>query len=153
MAQWGFTMKKYSLVALFILVLITMLVMTYFFFLNIVFENKVANEELKSFQELKQKVEQPIILPINSQELKSRQESYATILNELAIQGSCRSEKDTLIIEGIIQDSASYLLLKQLLGIIKNDEATLLKSCVGQGCTNSAYGYKIEIRPYKLNKS
>ncbi len=145
-------MKKYSLVALFILVLITMLVMTYFFFLNIVFENKVANEELKSFQELKQKVKQPIILAIDPKELQSRQDSYTTILEELGIDGSCKSEKNTLIIEGTIQNSASYLLLKRLLGIIKNDEATLLKSCVGQGCTSSAYGYKIEIRPYKLNK-
>ena len=126
--------------------------MTYFFFLDIVFDNKVLNQELQSLQELKSKVEQPIILPINKEELLKRQENYTTILEELGVRGICTIEENKLILEGTIRDSASYLLLKRLLGIIKNDEVTLIKSCVGQGCTKSAYGYKIEIRPYKLNK-
>lgn len=144
-------MKKYSIIALFIVVLITISLSTYFFFLDIVYDNKVATEELKALQELKRKVESPMVRYANGSELKQKEQSYDAILEEFGIRGECRIEQDTLVIEGVIGSSESYLLLKRLLGVIKNDNVTLLSSCIGKGCVQYPYGYKIVFRPYVLN--
>lgn len=146
-------MKKYSIIALFILVLITISVSTYFFFLNIVHDNKVASEELKALQALKNAVHTPVAEYLNGADLNAKRESYATTLEELGIKGECRIEKEMLVIEGVIDDTTSYILLKRLLAVIKSDDVTLINSCIGKGCVQHAYGYKITIRPYRLNLS
>lgn len=146
-------MKKYSIIALFILVLITISVSTYFFFLNIVHDNKVASEELKTLQALKNAVHTPVAEYLSGADLNAKRESYSTTLDELGIKGECRIEKGILVIEGVIEDTTSYILLKRLLAVIKSDDVTLVSSCIGKGCVAHPYGYKILIRPYKLNLS
>ncbi len=146
-------MKKYSVIALFILVLITITISSYFYFLDIVHDNKVVKEEVGALQVLKNTINTPVAEYVEGKELQTKQESYAAILDELGINGRCRIEKELLVIEGVIDNGASYVLLKRLLAVIKNDEVTLVSSCVGKGCVPSAYGYKIMIRPYRLNYS
>ncbi|MFY9141320.1 hypothetical protein [Sulfuricurvum sp.] len=146
-------MKKYSIIALFILVLITIAVSTYFFFLNIVHDNKVVNEEVQALQTLKNAVNIPLVEYISANELKAKQESYSMFLDELGIKGTCRVEKEYLVIDGVIENSTSYILLKRLLAVIKSDNVTMQSSCIGKGCGPHPYGYKITIRPYRLNFS
>ncbi len=144
-------MKKYSVIALFILVLITISVFTYFFFLDIVYDNKVATEELRELRDLKSRVESPIARYADAKELQAAQGDYAALLQELGVQGGCRIEKENLLIEGVIDDNADYLLLKRLLGVIQNDRVSVQSSCIGKGCVQYSYGYKIVFRPYVLN--
>jgi len=146
-------MKKYSVVALFIVVLITIALSSYFFFLDITHDNKLVKEEVDALQSLKNTINTPVAEYLSNNDLQAKSAEYGDILEELGIKGTCHTEKEFLIIEGVIEDSESYVLMKRLLAVVKNDSVTLINSCIGKGCVPSDYGYKITIRPYKLNFS
>ena len=151
--MYNIAMKKYSVVALFIVVLITIAVSSYFFFLDITHDNKLVKEEVDALQSLKSTINTPVAEYLTNNDLQAKSAEYRDILEELGIKGSCHTEKEVLIIEGVIEDSESYVLMKRLLAVVKNDNVTLLASCIGKGCVSSDYGYKIIIRPYRLNFS
>lgn len=142
--------KKYSLVALFVVILITILVSTYFYFLDIVFENKTVAEEVKTFSALKTAVEQPVAVYSQGDSLRAKNDQYDALIQELALDASVAIDKEKLIIQGGIHDTTSYLLLKRLLDVVKHDDVELVSSCIGKGCTVAEYGFKISIHPYEL---
>jgi len=150
---YNIAMKKYSIVAMFIVVLITIAVSSYFFFLDITHDNKLVKEEVDALQELKSTINTPVAEYLTANDLQAKGSEYGDILEELGIKGSCRTEKEFILIEGVIEDSESYVLMKRLLAVVKNDSVTLIASCIGKGCVQADYGYKITIRPYKLNFS
>jgi hypothetical protein len=69
-------MKKYSLVGLFVVILVTILVATYFYFLDIVYENKTVAEEVKTFSALKTAVEQPVAVYAEGDVLRTKNDQY-----------------------------------------------------------------------------
>lgn len=143
-------MKKYSLVGLFVVILLTILVATYFYFLNIVYEDKTVAEEVKTFSALKTAVEQPVAVYASSDVLRTKNDQYKAMLQELGMEADVTINKDKLTIQGGIHDTYSYLLLKRLLDVVKNDNVELVSSCIGQGCTGDEFGFSITVHPYVL---
>lgn len=144
-------MKKYSLVALFIVILITILVSTYFYFLEIVYENKTVVQEVQTFSALKTAVEQPVAVYAPDEVLRTKNDQYDALLQELQLDATISIDQQKLIIKGGIHDTTSYLLLKRLLDVVKNDDVELVNSCIGKGCSSDEYGFSITIHPYVLN--
>ncbi len=143
-------MKKYSLVSLFIVILITILVSTYFYFLDIVYEDKTVAAELQTLSELKKTVEQPIAVYAPDELLRKKNDQYDTLIQELDMDATVTIDKQELHIQGGIHDTYSYLLLKRLLDVVKNDDVDLVSSCIGQGCTADEFGFSITVHPYEL---
>ena len=143
-------MKKYSLVALFVVILVAILVATYFYFINIVYEDKAVAEEVKTFSALKTAVEQPVAVYAKSDVLSAKNDQYKAMLQELGMEADVTINQDKLTIQGGIHDTYSYLLLKRLLDVVKNDDVELVSSCIGQGCTGDEYGFSITVHPYVL---
>ena len=143
-------MRKYSLVGLFIVILIAILVATYFYFLNIVYEDKTVAEEVKTFSALKTAVEQPVAVYAEGDVLRTKNDQYEQLLQEFGIEGDVKIDQKKLIIQGGIHDTYSYLLLKRLLDVVKNDDVELVSSCIGQGCTQDEFGFSITMHPYVL---
>jgi hypothetical protein len=143
-------MRKYSLVGLFVVILITILVATYFYFLEIVYENKTVAEEVKTFSALKTAVEQPVAVYAEADVLRTKNDQYDALLQELGMEAELSINQQKLTIQGGIHDTYSYLLLKRLLDVVKNDDVELVSSCIGQGCTGDEFGFSITIHPYVL---
>lgn len=143
-------MKRYSLVALFIVVLIAILVATYFYFLNIVYEGKTVAEEVKTFSALKTAVEQPVAVYAEGDVLRTKNDQYKELLQEFGMEADVKIDQQKLIIQGGIHDTYSYVLLKRLLDVVKNDDVELVSSCIGQGCTTDEFGFSIIVHPYVL---
>jgi len=144
-------MKKYSLVGLFVVILLTILVSAYFYFLNVVYEDKTVAEEVKTFSALKTAVEQPVAVYAEDDVLHTKNDQYNAMLQELGMEAEVKIDQKKLIIQGGIHDTYSYLLLKRLLDVVKNDDVELVSSCIGQGCTGDEFGFSITIHPYVLN--
>lgn len=149
-ASFNIAMKKYSLVGFFIIVLITILIAAYFYFLNIVYEDKTVAEEVKTFSALKTAVEQPVAVYAEGEVLRTKNDQYKAMLQELGMEADVTIEKEKLTIQGGIHDTYSYLLLKRLLDVVKNDDVELVNSCIGQGCTKDDFGFSITVHPYEL---
>lgn len=143
-------MRKYSLVGLFVVILIAILVATYFYFLEIVYENKTVAEEVKTFSALKTAVEQPVAVYAEGDILRTKNDQYEELLQEFGLEAKVTINQQKLIIQGGIHDTYSYLLLKRLLDVVKNDDVKLVSSCIGQGCTGDEFGFSITIHPYEL---
>jgi len=143
-------MKKYSLVGLFVVILLTILVATYFYFLDIVYEDKTVAEEVKTFSALKTAVEQPVAVYAESDVLRTKNDQYKALLQEIGMEADVTINKEKLTIQGGIHDTYSYLLLKRLLDVVKNDNVELVSSCIGQGCTGDEFGFSITVHPYVL---
>lgn len=143
-------MKKYSLVGLFVVILLTILVATYFYFLDIVYEDKTVAEEVKTFSALKTAVEQPVAVYAESDVLRTKNDQYKALIQELGMEADVTINKEKLTIQGGIHDTYSYLLLKRLLDVVKNDNVELVSSCIGQGCTGDEFGFAITVHPYVL---
>lgn len=143
-------MKKYSLVGLFVVILLTILVATYFYFLDIVYEDKTVAEEVKTFSALKTAVEQPVAVYAEGDVLRTKNDQYKALLQELGMEADVTINKEKLTIQGGIHDTYSYLLLKRLLDVVKNDDVELVSSCIGQGCTGDEFGFSITVHPYVL---
>ena len=143
-------MRKYNYVILFILILITISVSSYFFYLDIIYKDKIVKTDVESLYELKRTAGRPIVVYASEDELDKKAFEYNQIIVELNIDAIAKVEKNSILIRGSIHNSFSYVLLKRLLNIIKNDEVNLLNTCIGQECTEDSYGFLIKIRPYSL---
>ncbi|MDP2077879.1 MAG: hypothetical protein Q8J85_07495, partial [Sulfuricurvum sp.] len=136
---------------LFVVILMTILVSTYFYFLDIVYEDKTVAEEVKTFSALKTAVEQPVAVYAEDQVLRAKNDQYNELIQELEMDAMVKIENQKLIIQGGIHETYSYLLLKRLLDVVKHDDVELVSSCIGKGCTADEYGFTITVHPYVLN--
>ena len=143
-------MKQYNLAIIFILILLTISISSYFFYLDIIYKDKVVKKDVESLYDLKRIAGKPIVVYANAQELQEKVFKYNQIIQELNIDAIAEGKKDIITINGAIHNSFSYILLKRLLNIIKNDEVNLISACVGKECTDNDYGFLIKIRPYLL---
>jgi len=143
-------MKQYNLVILFVLILITISVSTYFFYLDIIYKDKLVKSDVNSLYNLKRIAGKPVVVYANKKELKEKVELYNEIIMELNIDAIAEASGSNIVIKGAIHNSFSYILLKRLLNIVKNDEVNMLSTCVGKECTKDSYGFLIKIRPYLL---
>lgn len=143
-------MKKYNLVALFILILITISVSTYFFYLDIIYKDKIVKSDVSSLYDLKRIAGKPIVEYADKAQMAKKIHEYNQIIAELNIDAIAIAEEKNIIIKGAIHNGFSYILLKRLLGVIKNDEVNLIDTCIGQECTKDEYGFLIKMRPYVL---
>ncbi len=135
---------------MFILVLLTISVSSYFFYLDIIYEDKIVKEDVESLYKLKKAAGRPVIEYAHSKDVEQKVHNYNEIIVELNIDAIASSDKKTITIKGVIHNSYSYILLKRLLNIIKNDEVNLISTCIGKECTEDQYGFLIEFRPYLL---
>ncbi len=119
-------MKKYNIVLLFILILITISISTYFFYLDIIYEDKLVKKDVESLYALKRAAGKPIVVYANIDEVEQKVFSYNQIIVELNLDAMASQEKAFVVIRGAIHNSYSYILLKRLLNIIKNDEVNLI---------------------------
>jgi len=146
-------MKKYNftiLVILFILILITISVSSYFFYLDIIYKDKLIKKDVASLSELKNMASKPIIVDASSEDLEKKMFEYNDVIRELNLDAIAEISKDIITIRGVIGDGYSYTLFKKLLNLIKNDEVNLISVCVGQECTEDDYGFIIKFKPYLL---
>jgi len=143
-------MKQYNLVILFILILITISVSSYFFYLDIIYKDKLVKKDVESLYNLKRIAGKPIVQYANATELKEKVFNYNQIIQELNIDAKAKAQSNLIVIRGAIHNSFSYILLKRLLNIVKNDEVNLITTCIGKECTKENFGFMIEIRPYLL---
>lgn len=143
-------MKKYNIVLLFILILITISVSSYFFYLDIIYEDKLIKKDVKELYNLKRSAGRPIAMYANPNELEVKVDEYNQVIIELNLDAIAKRENNIITINGEIHNGFSYILLKRLLDFIKNDEVNLISSCIGKECTDNNYGFFIKIRPYTL---
>lgn len=143
-------MKKYNLVLLFILILITISISSYFLYLDIMYKDKIVRKDVKELYDLKRSAGRPIAEYANANELESKVYEYNEIIIELNIDAMAEINKHYITIKGKIHNGFSYILLKRLLNVIKNDQVNMMNSCIGQDCIDSEYGFLINIRPYTL---
>jgi hypothetical protein len=143
-------MKQYNLVILFILILITISVSSYFFYLDIIYKDKLVKKDVELLYDLKRIAGKPIVTYANAAELEEKVFNYNEIIQELNIDAIAELEKDSIVIRGEIHNNYSYILIKRLLNIIKNDEVNLISACVGKECADNDYGFLIKIKPYLL---
>lgn len=143
-------MKQYNLSILFILILLTISVSSYFFYLDIIYKDKLIKNDVGSLYDLKRIAGKPIVVFSNEQEIQEKTFDYNQIIQELNLDAIAEAKRDGITIKGEIHNTFSYVLLKRLLNIIKNDEVNLISSCIGMECTDNNYGFLIEIKPYLL---
>lgn len=143
-------MKRYNLAILFVLILLTISVSSYFFYLDIIYKDKLTKNDVETLYDLKRVAGKPIVEYANAQELDKKAYDYNQIIQELNLDAIAEVKKETITIRGEIHNTLSYVLLKKLFDIIKNDEVNLLQTCVGKECTDNNYGFFIEMRPYLL---
>lgn len=143
-------MKQYNLIILFILILITLSVSSYFFYLDIIYKDKLVKKDVESLYDLKRIAGKPIVAYANAAELEGKVFDYNEIIQELNIDAIAEVDSSFIIVRGEIHNNYSYILLKRLLNIIKNDEVNLMTACVGKECTDNDYGFLIKFRPYML---
>ncbi len=143
-------MKKYNILVLFVLVLITISVSSYFFYLDIIYKDKLVKKDVEQLYDLNRVAGKPIIAYCDAAELEEKVFKYNEIILELNLDSIAEVEKNIIVIRGAIHNSFSYVLLKRLLNIVKNDEVNLKSVCIGKECTKDAYGFLIKIRPYSL---
>ena len=135
---------------MFIVVLLTISVSSYFFYLDIIYKDKLVKEDVESLYILKKAAGRPVIEYANTKEVEQKVFDYNQIIKELNLDAIAIIDKKIITIKGVIHNSYSYTLLKRLLNIIKNDEVNLMSSCIGKECTEDKYGFVIKIRPYVL---
>lgn len=143
-------MRKYNIAVVFILILLTISISTYFFYLDIIYKNKFVKHNVQELSNLKNIATMPILKYANKQELEKKTLEYNQIIQELNLNAIAQAQKNDLVIKGTIHNSLSYVLLKRLLNIIKNDEVNLISTCIGKECTKDDYGFLIKFRPYLL---
>ena len=143
-------MKQYNLVILFFLILITISISSYFFYLDIIYKDKIVKKDVESLYSLKRIAGKPIVSYANSTEVKDKVLKYNEIIQELNLDAIAEIDKNFITINGAIHNSFSYILLKRLFNILKNDEINLITACVGKECTDNDYGFLIKFRPYVL---
>ena len=146
-------MKKYNftiLIILFIIILITISVSSYFFYLDIIYKDKLVKRDVESIYALKRQAVKPFVRFANKHELDNKALEYNDIIRELNLDAIAEVKENKLTVTGAIGDGYSYTMLKKLLNLIKNDEVKVLNICIGNECTKDDYGFLIEVKPYSL---
>ena len=143
-------MKKYNYIILFVLILITISISSYFFYLDIMYKDKLVRKDVNSLYDLKKAAGRPLVVYANQEQLTYKADDYNQMIIELNLDAIATVEGNGIQINGQIHNGFSYLLLKRLLDIIKNDEVNLLSTCLGRECTDNDYGFLIKFRPYTL---
>lgn len=143
-------MKKHNIIIFSILFLIIASVFGYFFYLDKIYENKFVTKNIVSIEELKKTANRPILDFADKEELASKVKEYNDIIIELNLNAIAQIDKNIIIIKGAINSNYSYVIIKRLLDLIKNDEVNLESLCLGKDCTKDKYGFLIKIRPYSL---
>ncbi|MDF1881470.1 hypothetical protein JHD50_09180 [Sulfurimonas sp. MAG313] len=143
-------MRKYNFIILFILILITISISTYFFYLDIIYRDKLVKKDVEALYSLKRAAGKPIVQYSSAQELELKKDEYNEIILELNLDAVATHDKSNIVLSGVIHNSYSYILLKKLLHIVKNDNVNLILVCIGKECTNDIYGFLIKIKPYSL---
>jgi hypothetical protein len=116
----------------------------------LIYKDKLIKKDVESLYELKRVASKPIVAYASATELEAKVFEYNQIILELNIDAIAEAEQSSIVIRGAIHNSISYVLLKRLLNIIKNDEVTLMSACIGEECTSDDYGFLVKIRPYSL---
>ena len=112
-ASYNTAMKKYNLVLLFILILITISVSSYFFYLDIMYKDKIVKKDVQSLYNLKREAGRPIAVFANAKELGEKTDLYNQMIIELNLDAIATVDKQTMIINGQIHNGFSYVLLKR----------------------------------------
>lgn len=143
-------MKKYNIILLFILILITISVSSYFFYLDLMYKDKIVKKDVQALYNLKRQAGRPIAVYATAKELEAKTQLYNEMIIELNLDAIAKVNKTIITVNGQIHNSFSYILLKRLLNIIKNDEVNVLSTCIGKDCTDNDYGFLIKFRPYTI---
>ncbi|MGM0623792.1 MAG: hypothetical protein ACQESH_07190 [Campylobacterota bacterium] len=143
-------MKKINLILFVIVLLGTVSVGSYLYFIDGVSKTKQLEKEIASLQKIKQDIQKPVVTKLNASQLHEKRAEYENILQKLELEGSVSVADTTLVISGTIKDTYSYLMLKRVLHSIKNDTVTLQSSCMGRQCNESRYGFLIKFEPFAL---
>ncbi len=143
-------MKKYNFLILFILILVTISVSSYFFYLDIIYKDKLVKKDVESLYDLNRVASRPIVSYANTAELEAKVFAYNEMILELNLDALAVAEKNIIVVRGAIHNNFSYILLKRLLNIVMNDEVNLISTCIGKECTEDNYGFLIKLRPYSL---
>lgn len=114
------------------------------------YKDKIVKKDVQSLYNLKREAGRPIAVYANAKELEDKTNLYNEIIIELNLDAIATVDKKVMIINGQIHNGFSYVLLKRLLGIIKNDEVNLISTCIGKECTDNDYGFLLKIRPYTI---
>ncbi|QOY51290.1 hypothetical protein [Candidatus Sulfurimonas baltica] len=107
-------------------------------------------KDVESLYDLTRIAGKPIVAYANATEIEEKVFKYNEIIQELNIDAIAEADSSFMVVRGEIHNSYSYILLKRLLNIIKNDEVNLMTACVGKECTDNDYGFLIKFRPYLL---
>ena len=143
-------MKKYNLTILFILILVTISVSSYFYYLDVIYRDKLVKKDVEALYQLKRAAGKSIVTYATAEEVVTKTAEYNEILRELNLEATAENKENTVLIQGTIHNGYSYILLKKLLNIIKSDEVNLINTCIGKECTGDNYGFLISIKPYSL---
>ena len=143
-------MRKYNITILFILILVTISVSSYFYYLDVIYKDKLVKKDVESLYKLKRAASKPIMTYSNPAEVTAKTAEYNEILREFNLEANALSKEKFILIQGAIHNGYSYILLKKLLNVIKNDEVNLINTCIGKECTEDNYGFSISIKPYSL---
>ncbi len=144
-------MKKYNLIVIFILILITIGVSSYFYFLDIVYKDKVVKSSVDTLNEFKSIASNEIIKFADDYDLGLKNDEYNEIISELNIEAYSQIDGKSLKVVGVLNTAFSYVLMKKLLNIIKNDDVKIENVCIGTQCSEESYSFVVKFRPYALN--
>ena len=114
------------------------------------YKDKLVKKDVQELYDLKRSAGRPIAVFAKPDELEAKAYEYNQIIIELNLDAVATSDKKLLTLNGQIHNGFSYVLLKRLLDIIKNDEVNIQSMCMGKECTDNDYGFLIKIRPYSL---
>jgi len=90
-------MRKYNIAVVFILILLTISISTYFFYLDIIYKNKFVKHNVQELSNLKNIATMPILKYANKQELEKKTLEYNQIIQELNLNAIAQAQKMTLL--------------------------------------------------------
>jgi Tfp pilus assembly protein PilN len=143
-------MKKFNLVLVLLTLLFFASVGGYIYFLEGLSQTKKLQSEIASLQRIKENIQKPVIQKADFNELSLKESEYKEILQKLGLNANISIEQTSIKISGAISDTYSYMMVKRMLAIVKNDSVTLENLCMGVGCNEYEYGFFVKFEPYVL---
>lgn len=144
-------MKKINIIIVLIFVITLFSVGSYIYFIDSLSKTKQIKQEIASLQQIKQNIQKPIIQKATPTQMAAKKAEYEAILEKVELIASVESNNGVLVIDGAITDTYSYMMLKRVLNIIKNDTLKVQNLCMGAGCNGYEYGFFVELEPFVLN--
>ena len=144
-------MKKINIIFVLIFLLTIGAIGSYIYFIDSLSQTKQIKQEIVSLQHIKQNIQKPIIQKVTSTQMAAKKAEYEAILERVELIASVESNNGVLVIDGAITDTYSYMMLKRVLNIIKNDTLKVQKLCMGAGCNEYEYGFFVELEPFVLS--